>query len=237
MEEWRLKCLKARQNWKRTSHCREGLGRMWWCRNVTSDTTLSLQETYLLRLWPRSALVWPRALQHASLPQYWIGRAFPFSVWSLKAEALTDPGSVLSDSGLEHDLALSVKVEGARPQGVWDDRTDHIGRGSSPAKEGMVLSVWHEIRATDMGSQSHKQSPSHCPPPTLKNNNNVPGWQMGRKTRPESAGTLCACSETRAKQLWLCLRISRPARSVLARKVHCQRPPGLGRSLKGWCEC
>lgn len=157
-EEWRLKCLKARQRWKGTSHCRQGLGRMWWCRNVTSDTTLSSQETCLLSLWPRSALVWPRALQHATFPQYWIGRAFPFLMWSVKAEALTDPGSVLSDSWLEHDPALAVNAEGARPQGIWDDRPDHVGKGSSPAKQGMLLSVWHEIWAIDMGSQSHRQS-------------------------------------------------------------------------------
>lgn len=125
---------------------------------MTSHTTLSLQETCLLSLWPRSALVWPRALQHASFPRYWIGRAFPFLVWSVKAEACPDPGSILSDSWLEHDPALSVNAEAAKAQGVWDGRPDQVAKCSSPAKRGMVLSIWHEIRAIDMGSQSHRQS-------------------------------------------------------------------------------
>ena len=55
-----------------------------------------------------------------------------------------------------------------------------------------MLSIWHEIRAIDMGSQPHEQSPSHCPSPTLMNNNNVLGWQMGWKIGPESVwDTVC----------------------------------------------
>lgn len=175
--------------------------------------------------------------QHTSLPQNWTGRAFPVLVWPVKAEALSDSVSILSDSWLEHDLALSMNDEGARPQGVWDGRPNHVGEGSSPAKQGMVPRIWHEIWTIDIGSQSHKLCLSHCPSPNLINHNNVLRWHMGWKTRLQSAGTLCTCSETRAKKLWLCLRISWPASSILARKVHCQTPPSLGRSLKGWCEC
>lgn len=103
-EEWRLQCLKAQQRWKGTTDCSQGLGRMWWVRNVTSDKTLSLQKTCSLSMWPRSALVWPSTLQHGSFPQYWSGRSFPFVIPSVKAETLSSPGSILS----EHEPTLSV---------------------------------------------------------------------------------------------------------------------------------
>lgn len=112
-EEWWLQCLKAWQRWKGTTDCSQGLGRMWWFRNVTSDKILSLQDSCSLSLWPRSPLVWPSTLHHASFPQYWSGRGFPFVICSVKAEALSDAGIIIS----EHEPTLSVNAEGARHEG------------------------------------------------------------------------------------------------------------------------
>lgn len=62
-------------------------------------------------------------------------------VWFVETEALSDPGSIVS----EHDPALSVNAEGSKPQGVWDGRPDHFGKISSPAEQGMVLTMKSEL--------------------------------------------------------------------------------------------
>lgn len=208
-EEWKFQCLKARQRWKGTTDCSQGLGRKWWCRNVTSDTALSLQDTCSLSLCPRPALIWPSTLQYASFPQYWSGRNFPSVICSVKAEALRSPGIILS----EHDQALSVNAEGARHEGCG--MLDLVMLEIAPH---WLNKAWCWVSGMEFKVLVHSPRYSlllSSLSPILMNSSSLLGEWMGWKKRPESSGT------TRAKQLWLCLRMY-----VLASKqyvCHCQR--------------
>lgn len=113
----------------------------------------------------------------------------------MKAEALGDPGSILS----EHDPALSVNVEGARHEGCG--RLDLVMLEKAPH---WLNKAWCCVSGMEVKVLGHSPRYSlllSSLSPVLINSSSLLGEQMGWKTRPESSGT------TRAKQLWLRLRI------------------------------